>query len=190
MEEKVIVKSETYATLLLYVFMIVGGVISLFSFTSFYGANVFDGIFSCLIISMIPFSLLSIIGVFLYFCLLCEMVVTDKRVYGQVAWGERVDLPMDSISATGTLRLFKGVTVSTSSGKISFWCLKNSDEIYEKVNALLVERQKKQKEAAPVQPSAPTVSVADELKKFKDLLDQGIITQEEFDAKKKELLGL
>ena len=34
------------------------------------------------------------------------------------------------------------------------------------------------------------VSSADELKKFKELLDQGIITQEEFDAKKKQLLDL
>ena len=33
-------------------------------------------------------------------------------------------------------------------------------------------------------------SNADELKKFKELLDSGIITQEEFDAKKKQLLGL
>ena len=36
----------------------------------------------------------------------------------------------------------------------------------------------------------PPVSSADELAKFKDLLDKGIITQEEFDAKKKQLLGL
>lgn len=34
------------------------------------------------------------------------------------------------------------------------------------------------------------LSAADELKKYKDLLDSGIITQEEFDAKKKQLLGL
>lgn len=33
-------------------------------------------------------------------------------------------------------------------------------------------------------------SAADELKKFKDLLDMGAITQEEFTAKKKQLLGL
>lgn len=37
---------------------------------------------------------------------------------------------------------------------------------------------------------APVASAADELKKFKELLDMGIITQEEFDAKKKQLLGL
>lgn len=36
----------------------------------------------------------------------------------------------------------------------------------------------------------PAVSAADELKKFKDLLDSGVITQEEFDQKKKQLLGL
>lgn len=34
------------------------------------------------------------------------------------------------------------------------------------------------------------VSAADALKKFRDLLDRGVITQEEFDAKKKQLPGL
>lgn len=36
----------------------------------------------------------------------------------------------------------------------------------------------------------PQTDVADQLKKFKDLLDAGVLTQEEFDAKKKQLLGL
>ena len=36
----------------------------------------------------------------------------------------------------------------------------------------------------------PVVSAADEIKKFKELLDIGAITQEEFDKKKKELLCL
>lgn len=39
-------------------------------------------------------------------------------------------------------------------------------------------------------PSAPAASAMDELKKLKELLDMGIVTQEEFDAKKKQLLGL
>jgi len=34
------------------------------------------------------------------------------------------------------------------------------------------------------------LSSADEIMKFKNLLDQGVITQEEFEAKKKQLLGL
>lgn len=36
----------------------------------------------------------------------------------------------------------------------------------------------------------PSYSGADELKKYKELLDDGIITQDEFDAKKKQLLRL
>ena len=35
-----------------------------------------------------------------------------------------------------------------------------------------------------------SVSTPQELEQYKVLLDQGIITQEEFDAKKKQLLGL
>jgi hypothetical protein len=34
------------------------------------------------------------------------------------------------------------------------------------------------------------VSTSDEIRKFKQLLDEGIITNEEFDKKKKDLLGL
>ena len=34
------------------------------------------------------------------------------------------------------------------------------------------------------------IGIADELIKYKELLDQEVITQEEFDAKKKQLLGL
>ena len=44
--------------------------------------------------------------------------------------------------------------------------------------------------APPAEPAATGAGTANELKKFKDLLDSGVITQEEFDAKKKELLGL
>lgn len=39
-------------------------------------------------------------------------------------------------------------------------------------------------------PAVAQLSAADELKKFKELLDMGVINQDEFDAKKKELLGL
>lgn len=38
--------------------------------------------------------------------------------------------------------------------------------------------------------SGAVISPADEIKKFKELLDIGAISQEEFDAKKKQLLGL
>ena len=47
----------------------------------------------------------------------------------------------------------------------------------------------KAKKAIVVQHNEPA-SHADELKKYKELLDSGVISQEEFDAKKKQLLGL
>lgn len=49
-----------------------------------------------------------------------------------------------------------------------------------------VAEYKKSKNA----PVVSQLSAADELKKFKELLDMGVITEEEFKTKKKELLGL
>lgn len=117
-----------------------------------------------------------------------EMTITDKRVYGKTAFGKRVDLPIDSVSAVG-MCAFKGVSVATSSGRILFRYIKNRDEIHKCISNLLVERQSKAAPAAAVKQGIYQGS-ADELKKFKDLLDSGVITQEEFDAQKKQLLGL
>ncbi len=55
-----------------------------------------------------------------------------------------------------------------------------------------------QPQAAPPPPSAPPASAAvpaeedytDELEKLSDLKVKGVITNEEFEAKKKQLLGL
>ena len=44
--------------------------------------------------------------------------------------------------------------------------------------------------AAPNRAQQQPVDTAAELKKFKALMDEGVITQEEFDAKKKQLLGI
>lgn len=121
--------------------------------------------------------------VFKFYASKMEIVVTNKRVYGVVRFGKRVDLPIDLISAVGTC-MFKGIIVSSSSGKIGFLLINNRDEIHRTISELLIERQEK-KEVLNV-----SKSNADELKKYKELLDSGVITQEEFDAKKKQLLGL
>ena len=44
--------------------------------------------------------------------------------------------------------------------------------------------------SAPAIASVPNRSAADELKKYKELLDSGVITQEEFAIKKEQLLKL
>lgn len=118
-----------------------------------------------------------------------EICVTDKRVYGRTLFGKRVDLPLDSISAVAlTFFLFFGVSVSTSSGRITFFLIPERNKVHKAISDLIIERQIKPKETV-IKQEAPQ-SNADELKKYKDLLDNGVITPEEFEAKKKQLLEL
>lgn len=61
----------------------------------------------------------------------------------------------------------------------------------EKVLALLSEISDRAADNnVPVQSTNQGFSAADEILKYKSLLDQGVITQEEFEAKKKQLLDL
>ncbi len=114
-----------------------------------------------------------------------QITVTNKRVYGNDATAKRVDLPLDSITAVATSP-FSGLAVTTASGAIKFVMLKNRDELHEEISKLLIGRQER---STTIKQEIPQ-SAADELKKYKDLLDSGAITQEEFDAKKKQLLGV
>ncbi len=114
-----------------------------------------------------------------------ELIVTDKRVYGFAAFGKRVDLPMDSITAISTSML-KGIGVSTASGRIKFAFIKNRDEIQRVLSKQIMDRQ---------YPNANKSSLGEnvgssitELKQYKELLDTGVITQEEFEKKKEQLL--
>ncbi len=115
-----------------------------------------------------------------------SITVTNRRVYGKTFLGKQVDLPVDSISAISS-SMMKGIAVATSSGRIIFKFISNRDEV-RKVIVDLINSRQLDKQIAP-QITSQSSSV-DELKKFKELLDSGVITQEEFDAKKKQLLGL
>ena len=77
-----------------------------------------------------------------------------------------------------------GATQDENSVMIKASTNNEARQIKDYIESIVLNRSKKQ--GAVVQ----QLSSADELKKFKELLDDGIITQEEFDAKKKELLGL
>lgn len=115
----------------------------------------------------------------------CSLIVTNRRVTGKASFGKSVDLPLNQISAVA-LGIFSRITVATSSGKIHFWFIENREEVHSALNNVI---SKVQVESAYNQTNN-SMSEADELKKYKELLDDGTITQEEFDAKKKQLLGL
>ncbi len=120
-----------------------------------------------------------------------ELVVTDKRVYGKIALGKRVDLPLDSISAVAlTITFLQGISISTSSSRISFYFVEKRKEFHKEISNLIIKRQSKTNLNANTFKQETHQSNADEIKKYKDLFDNGIITQEEFEAKKKQLLNL
>lgn len=153
-------------------------------------------VFECALGWFVVFCSGIVLSVFFYFFFnRCQITVTDKRVFGKMNLGLKVDLPFDKISfvASGIL---SSLVVATSSNRIFFWMMKNKNEVHQVIKDVLIRRQETEtiiKQEAPnqsqitLQPSS--VSVADEILKFKNLLDMGAITQEEFEKKKSELLG-
>jgi len=122
-----------------------------------------------------------------------SIIVTDRRVSGKTGWGKQVDLPLRQISAVSK-QSNNTLGVSTASGLIKFSRLENAEAVYQVLTGLINEMQTQASIASSAAPApAPVIQQstdADELAKFKALLDSGAITQEEYDAKKKQILGL
>jgi len=209
MEEKNIVQSKSYnikmIAIVLFVavfILIIGGFwVDLSSSTkAYYAGGYYDDAFISSKIwhdfkrdsgVIIPVALIPSIGFAVLFFMLynkVELTVTNKRIFGKSSFGKRVDIPVDSISAVGT-GLFSSIAVTSSSGAIKFGMIKNLEEVHKAISDLIIARQEKTVSTTTIKQEIPQ-SNADELKKFKELLDSGIISQEEFDAKKKQLLGL
>ena len=122
------------------------------------------------------------------------VVFTNKRLmYGQKAI--LMGAPVKVVNLENVNDVHKD-TLGLLNGKIYIDTLKENigiqftkahlDRIFKDILQMLENYR-----ATPKAPAASSgVSAADELKKFKELLDMGIITQEEFKAKKKQLLGL
>ena len=84
--------------------------------------------------------------------------------------------------------VYDGNLLTVSCGDSCYRFRENYKEIGEVLAKLINERQMSQTAQVPQEQTGS--SNLDELKKLKELLEAGIITQEEFDVKKKELLNL
>ena len=113
----------------------------------------------------------------------CQITVTEKNVRGTALFGKEVVLPIYMISAYSTRSFMSTIAVATSSGLTKFALIENYAEIGSVLSKMINDRQDK-----TIKTEASDSNI-DALVKLKTLLDQGIITQEEFDAKKKQLLG-
>lgn len=98
------------------------------------------------------------------------------------------DIPVaDIVSVTEAKRLFsKILVVQTKSEEYRFFFTKLEEWKIEFKNVMEGTAGAAPQAAAPAQPA----SVADELAKFKALLDSGAITEEEYNSQKSRLLGM
>jgi hypothetical protein len=114
------------------------------------------------------------------------MVVTDRNFHASKFTGmlsaEKITIPLEkissfSISGINNLNITEGTLVHT------YPSASNPRGI---VGAIRAGKAS----PTPSPAAAPAVDAATELRKFKALLDDGIITQEDFDKKKTALLGI
>jgi hypothetical protein len=121
------------------------------------------------------------------------LIITDKAVYimsqGLFMASGASSIPLSKITSISSVKgqlggLFQNIVIAE--GAVIHTVGVGAPEvstIISTINALMEQSRQQQSPSAPV-------SQADELTKFKKLLDDGVLTQEEFDAKKKQLLNL
>ena len=113
---------------------------------------------------------------------------------------KEMKLPFDEISSISIVSGFvdtalsgKTVRIATSSGIIKFCCIVNADEFVSNALEKIEERRKKVQEInATVHPNVQAIvpqSEANKIVELKKLLDSGLISQEEYEQKRQELLS-
>lgn len=168
---------------------------SYYPFYTYYHSNGFEAAFSgnagCLfffIVASTSFLIALILLIIFLTVRKSSIIITENNVKGTAIFGKEVVLPLYMVSAYSTRDLFSTIAVATSSGITKFSMIKNYKEIGNELSRLINERQDKTK--INQQENLTSNSSFDEIEKLETLLDKNIITQEEFDAKKKQLLGL
>ena len=94
----------------------------------------------------------------------------------------RVEITWEKWICKECLKKYSGVK-KLSSAQITEIILSMKKMSLESIKTKILENE------AKVKVKSSKLSIADEIRKFKILLDDGIITEEEFDAKKNKLLG-
>ena len=116
-----------------------------------------------------------------------RVIMAQQRVIGQVVQSVLLK-NLNDITANSGLALGV-ITIDTIKEKFNV-CVdsRSANKICEKVHEVLLSMEDSRTTQPQVQ--IQQNSSADEILKYKNLLDMGVITQEEFEQKKKQLLGL
>ena len=122
------------------------------------------------------------------------IVSTNKRVIfldkGMIFGLNQVEIPLSKINSIAHKKglILGDIEIWDGASKMKITNV-SKNTLVPFVNAVNKAREELNKPQTQVI-QQQHISSADEILKFKALLDQGIITQEEFNQKKKELLGL
>ena len=111
------------------------------------------------------------------------LTIYENAIIGKKINGETAQFLLKDIKSVETTKT-QGLKITGAGIKYDIHLIENAEEMK---NVMMDMLAKVQNEKSVV---AVAGSSANDIKEYKELLDAGIITQEEFDAKKKQLLGL
>lgn len=162
-----------------------------------------ENIIIVIVIYAILFSLPAIVAaIFKHECKVTALTVTDSQVYGSYnnfLFKKSLKMPIEKVdnltTISGLMDKFRsGVTlgVCSASGIIKLHFVQNADEVIAAAIGRIEEIKEKEKRARVVaQPVAPAAapSVSDKLKDLALMKEQGLITEDEFNKKREEILS-
>ena len=152
---------------------------------------------------IVLFSLPAIVtAIFKHECKVTSLTITDSQVYGSYnnfLFKRSLKMPIEKVdnltTISGLMDKFRsGVTlgVCSASGIIKLHFVQNADEVIAAAIGRIEEIKEKEKRARVVaQPVAPAAapSVSDKLKDLALMKEQGLITEDEFNKKREEILS-
>lgn len=152
---------------------------------------------------IVLFSLPAIVtAIFKHDCNVTSLTITDSQVYGSYnnfLFKKSLKMPIEKVdnltTISGLMDKFRsGVTlgVCSASGIIKLHFVQNADEVIAAAIGRIEEIKEKEKRARVVaQPVAPAAapSVSDKLKDLALMKEQGLITEDEFNKKREEILS-
>ena len=122
-----------------------------------------------------------------------NIVVTNYKIVGSYGLKGQMNIPIDSVSSVVADTLHShGIGFTCAGNEYKVYYIENRNEIIDVVNKLITERVANKSQVISSVNIEQNINndITTELRKYKSLLDDGLITQEEYDTKKKQLLEL
>lgn len=132
----------------------------------------------------------------------CQLELTENQIKGQLKMPfstKKLQMPIDKLdnvftsnSIADKFRSGETVIIHSNSGVVKFHYVHNAEEFAQLAMKRIEEARKEntvQVVAPPVQNTAPASSLTEKIAELQSLKVQGILTEEQFEAKKQDLIS-